>query len=99
MEPLIALLLILIAVGVLAWIAVPLATPVAIAPVAEGDERGELEARRRELLFAIQDLDFELQTGKLSAEDHADLRNRLQVEAVEVLTRLESLGAGDPTAG
>lgn len=49
----------------------------------------ELENRHQQLLLALQDLDFELQTGKLSEEDHQTMRGILQGEAVTVLQQLE----------
>ncbi len=83
------LALILIIAGVVVWITLPLGRSPGADPLAQPDEVSELEARRRELLLALQDLDFELQTGKLSSDDHAMLRERLQAEAVAVLRSLE----------
>jgi len=60
------------------------------------DDADELKARHRQVLLALQDLDFELQTGKLSPEDHETMRRRLQGEAVTVLQALE-LAAGRPS--
>ncbi len=83
------LALILIITAVIVWVTLPLGGPHGSDPFAQPDEAYELEARRRELLFALQDLDFELQTGKLSHHDHGVLRERLQAETVEVMQRLE----------
>jgi hypothetical protein len=78
------------------WVLLPLRQQPGEAP-AQAGERDELEARHRHLLLALQDLDFEMQTGKLSGEDHQAMRRRVQGEAVEVLRRLDELEA--PAAG
>ena len=84
---LLALIVLIAAVAI--WVLLPLASSPRADPLAVPDEAAELEARREQLLLALQDLDFEMQTGKLSAEDHATLRARLQAEAVEVMRLLE----------
>jgi hypothetical protein len=56
----------------------------------------ELHSRHRQLLLALQDLDFEQQTGKLSPEDHQAMRQRLQGEAVAVLQELERVSGQAP---
>ena len=56
----------------------------------------ELQSRHRQLLLALQDLDFELQTGKLSDEDHQTMRRRLQGEAITVLQELDRLRGPAP---
>ena len=83
------LALILIIAGVVAWVVLPLGTPRPEELSAAANPLPLLEARRQELLLALQDLDFELQTGKLSPGDHASLRDRLQAEAVDVLRTIE----------
>ena len=83
------LALILIITAAIVWVTLPLGGPHGSDPFAQPDEAYELEARRRELLFALQDLDFELQTGKLSHHDHGVLRERLEADAVEVMRRLD----------
>jgi hypothetical protein len=93
------LALILIVVGTAAWVVLPLTRTAALSTGATGGLLGELEARRRELLFALQDLDFELETGKLSTADHADLKARLQAEAVEVLSRIDGAASANAAAG
>jgi hypothetical protein len=70
----------------------------------EPADADELEARHRQLLLALQDLDFELQTGKLSPGDHQTMRGRLQGEAVAVLQQMEfghgrTEGVSEPPAG
>ena len=90
----IILALALIVTGTLVWVVLPLRGPAVAAEPAQADERAALEAHRRELMLALQDLDFELQTGKLSTQDHGELRARLQAEAVDVLQRLDAAGSG-----
>ena len=81
-----------------AWILVPLWRTTTEAP-ARPSERDELEARHREILLSLQDVDFDLQTGKLSPEDHQRTRGRLQTDAVGVLQRLEQLSPAKPPTG
>ena len=85
----IPLALILITAALAVWVLLPLGRAPDADPLAQPDDLGELEARHQSLLFELQDVDFELQTGKLSREDHAALRARLQTEAVEVIRRLD----------
>jgi hypothetical protein len=86
----------LILLAAVAWILVPLWRQRNEMPQGP-NEADEIEASHRQLLLALQDLDFEFQTGKLSPEDHQTMRHRLQGEAVAVLQKLEQLrGPGDP---
>jgi len=85
------LILILLIGAIVAWIALPLREPPRDDPHAVADELAELEVRHQHLLAAIQDADFELQTGKLSDEDHRVLRERLRAEAVAVLRRQDEM--------
>lgn len=85
----IALALVVIFLAAVIWIARPLARPPGDPSVDRSEPAQELEARYEGLLLALQDLDFELQTGKLSPEDHAGMRQRIQHEAVQLLRRLD----------
>jgi len=60
------------------------------------DERGELEARRLELveerdraLVALKELEFDHRTGKVSDEDYRRLVGQLRRRAAEALRALE----------
>jgi hypothetical protein len=60
------------------------------------DERGELEARRLELveerdraLVALKELEFDHRTGKVSDEDYRRLVGPLRRQAAEALRALE----------
>lgn len=77
------------------WILAPLRRPMGEMPQGAGDA-DDLESRHRQVLLGLQDLDFELETGKLSPEDHQTMRRRLQGEAVKVLQDLEHLRDQDP---
>jgi len=68
---------------------------------AAADDRENLLDRRRELLTAIKDLEMEFRIGKLSKEDFEESRERLAVETVDVLKRIDSGGAPapNPTTG
>ena len=50
--------------------------------------------RRRELLRQLRDLDDDLAAGKLTADDHARLRDPVEREAAEVLRRKAQVPAG-----
>ncbi len=51
----------------------------------------DLLAEKEMVYAAIQELDFDLKSGKLSAEDHARLRRRQEEHAAAVLKRLDEL--------
>ncbi len=85
-------LLVIAAVAVA--IAAPLLWPRAtVAAAPPGDpERYRLE-REKELAYAaIKEADFDLQMGKLSAEDHAALREKYESRALAALAALEQRG-------
>jgi len=56
-----------------------------------GEEYKHLLVRKEEVLLSIKDLEFDLKTDKISAEDHQALRNKLEAEAATILERLEEL--------
>lgn len=58
---------------------------------AESDRLADLLARRDAIYQAIRDLDFDRETGKLTAEDHRLMRARLTAEGVAVLQELDRL--------
>ncbi len=51
----------------------------------------DLLAEKEMAYAAIQELDFDFKSGKLSAEDHALLRRRQEEHAATVLKRLDEL--------
>jgi len=51
--------------------------------------RDALLRRKENIYAAIKDLDFEFRTGKLSAADHDQLRDRYRAEALEILQALD----------
>ncbi len=56
-----------------------------------GEEYRHLLVRKEEVLLSIKDLEFDLKTSKVSEEDYADLRHRLEMEAASILEKLDSL--------
>ena len=57
----------------------------------------DLLAEKETIYAAIQELDFDLKSGKLSAEDHEALRQRHEAQAAAVLKRIDELqGATQP---
>ena len=51
----------------------------------------ELVAEKETLYAAIQELDFDLKSGKLSAEDYEALRQRYEIQAAAVLKRIDEM--------
>jgi len=51
----------------------------------------DLQAEKETIYEAIQELDFDFKSGKLSAEDHEALRLRHEAQAAAVLQRIDEL--------
>lgn len=56
------------------------------------DAREQLAERKRQVLRALRELDFERDAGHVSEDDHAELRARYEAEAAEILAELDRLG-------
>jgi hypothetical protein len=56
-------------------------------------ERAELEAAKEAKFREIRDAELDYRTGKLSREDWRALDRALRAEAIELLRRLDALGA------
>ena len=54
----------------------------------------ELQSRREMLLASLKDLEDDKATGKLDDRDYDELKGKLTGQAVEVMKRLDELGAG-----
>ena len=77
------------------WLSIPLW-------VARDLERPEeeLSSARREregVIAAIRDLDHDFETGKISADDHAEMRDALRAQAIDLLRR-ERAGEAEQSA-
>lgn len=59
------------------------------------DRLADLLARRDAIYEAIRDADFDLETGKLTEEDHRVLRERLTAEGVRLLQELDRVMQSD----
>jgi len=55
------------------------------------DALRDLLAEKETIYAAIQELDFDLKSGKLSPEDHQALRQRHEAQAAGVLKRIDEL--------
>ena len=85
-------------IAAVAWAAAsPLLKPGEARPAAVGESPGSERWRRRkdEALAAIRDAEFDLQLGKLSAEDYGELRARLEAQALEAMAALEGGEGGE----
>lgn len=80
-----ALLALLVGAAALSLILLPLLRPVPPARVADWDLPDLEETRKGQALIALKEIDFDLETGKLSAVDHAELKRRFTVEAVAAM--------------
>ncbi|MFQ5341712.1 MAG: zinc-ribbon domain-containing protein [Anaerolineae bacterium] len=60
-----------------------------------GDRLAKLIAQRDAVYDAIRDVDFDRETGKLTAEDHRLMRERLTAEGVRLLQELDRLMQSD----
>ena len=90
-----------IAVAAAAFVAAPLFFGTGRASRPSGDRQPSVEleeflAEKETVYAAIQELDFDLKSGKLSAEDHHDLRQRYEERAAVLLKAIDEL---QPTSG
>ena len=56
------------------------------------DPREQLTERKRQILSALRELDFEHDAGHVGHDDYAELQARYEAEAAEILTALDRLG-------
>lgn len=92
------LVIVVMAVGLVVWIAEPLVRRGRLRETvsdAQGDVIERLTLQKETLYTAIRDLDFDYQTGKVDAADHAVLRRQMEAEAADVLRQLD---LADPLA-
>ncbi len=92
---------ILIALGIAMAVVAYVATPFFLGPGKarrDGADDGQVPAELLDLLAeketvyaAIQELDFDLQSGKLSAEDHQALRQRQEERAAVLLQQIDTI--------
>lgn len=67
-------------------------------PEREESGREDLTRDKERVLRDIRDLEFDLETGKLSEHDYDDMRLDFETEAVAVLKAIEQVGNGSTTA-
>lgn len=84
----------LVIAGVAVAVAAPLLWPHAHAggPATTDPERYRLEKEKELAYAAIKEADFDREMGKLSAEDHAALREKYEARALAALAALERHG-------
>lgn len=81
-----ALLLAVLAVG---YVALPIFQPSRSVLLDEDGPLTELIQRKDTLLLTIKELEFDYQTGKLSAEDYTRMDQRLRHQAIALLRQIE----------
>ena len=90
--------IVVMAIGLVAWIGEPLVRRGRMQEAeadAQADAIERLTLQKETLYTAIRDLDFDHQTGKVDAEDHAALRRQMEAEAADILRQLD---LADPLA-
>jgi len=86
----VAVLVILAAIGAVAWlVSAPLRWGGERMQAEVADKVAELRAQRDAKYREIRDAELDLQTGKLSADDHRALDRQLRAEAMEILRALD----------
>ncbi len=93
-----ALLLILLVLAVVAaLVSAPLRAKAAgrqpPAELRDAQERRDLEIEKAQKYAEIRELEMDLRTGKLSEADYRVTDRQLRAEAVDILDRLDRLGA------
>jgi hypothetical protein len=84
----------LLALGILAWLLMPIVLEAGgqlRVPTAERSELEDLYIQREGLYSTLKELEFDFETGKLIQDDYRELRTRYSSEAVRVLQRIEQL--------
>lgn len=86
----------LLVVGILIAVGIPLFGKLSQGKlVARSDDAEEeykhLLVRKEEVLISIKELEFDVKTDKVSAEDYEISRKKLEDEAVAILERLDQL--------
>ena len=97
------IVLIALTVGALAFIAWPLITQPAAGSGDQGDsasdvQRAALSRDYKATLSAIRDLDFDYQTGKLTADDYGQQRELLVARGAEQLHQIDTIEADEVEA-
>ena len=90
--------IVIMAIGLVVWVGEPLVRGRRVRDAAEDARRDAIQRlmlQKETLYTAIRDLDFDHQTGKVDAEDHAVLRRQMEEEAAVVLRDLD---LADPSA-
>ncbi len=91
-----ALLISLIALGLVVWIGTPLLSHASSQSGRREDDRTEVLLLQKETVYtALRDLEFDFQTGKVDMQDYTALRQQLEGDALGVLRQIDSL---DPLA-
>ncbi len=80
----------LLIVAVFAFVAYPLFNPPREKPAVLPGALDALLAQRDAAYDALRDLDFDLQMGKLSAADHAALREKYKARAAAILQQIDA---------
>lgn len=90
------LILIMILVTTTAYVAKPFwQRRTAVRLDSSNGQLTDLIEKRDNLLAAIKEIEFDRETGKILAEDFAEMNTRYRTEAVTVLKRIDALGGNN----
>jgi hypothetical protein len=86
----------LLVVAILALVGIPLFSPKTIKNLFVSrdpalEEYKHLLVRKEEVLLSIKELEFDFKTGKLSDSDYASMKEKLQMEAVSIFEKIDTL--------
>jgi len=62
--------------------------------IKKNNKANNLQERKKELLGALKEIEFEYQMGKLSEQDYNDLKNDYQTNALKILKELDGKNNG-----
>lgn len=85
-----------LAIGILIVIGIPLFSKLSYKKAfaqreKDRDEFSHLLVRREEVLLSIKELEFDQKTDKISNDDYAALRQKLEEEAIAIMEQIDQL--------
>jgi len=90
---LVVVLFVLLVAGIVAFVLFPFFGRGSAAEV--GAESARLEREKLAALQLLRDLEFDLETGKLTADDYAAARAEAEAHAIVILRAMDRIGAAE----
>lgn len=85
------LMLILILIATIVYVTKPYWQRTAVRLNSGNGQLSELTSQRDNLLASIKEIEFDYETGKISAEDFGEMNAKYRSEAVTILKRIDGL--------